>query len=101
MILQRIITTVNKITNIYLNGVLPLPIAGMNVLFNGVNYNVSGSNFNISLGTMNNPDNVSDTTVNNIVIQNNTYIAYSSQIIIAPALTAQNLTSFTTLDLPR
>lgn len=79
---------------------MPVAIADMNVEFNGVKYAVYGTVFNVSLGTMTNPDNVTDSTQHTITIENNTYIGYSNQLEITPALTAQNLNSMVSLSVP-
>jgi len=72
----------------------------MNVAFNGNNYPVSGTSFNISLGTITNPNSLADNTSVPISIKNNDFIAYSSQLTFAPTLTSQNLTAFTSLNVP-
>lgn len=98
--LQRIITTVSSSTNVYLYGTLPIAIPSLNVLFNSVNYTVSGSTFNISLGSITNSMNLSDSTPYSITLRNSDVIAYRSSLQILPALTPQNLSSLTTLTIP-
>lgn len=98
--LQRIITTVSTSTNVYLYGTLPIAIPSLNVLFNSVNYTVSGSTFNISLGSITNSMNLSDSTPYSITLRNSDVIAYRSSLQILPALTPQNLSSLTTLTIP-
>lgn len=98
--LQRIITTVSTGTNIYLYGTLPIAIPTLNVLFNSVNYTVSGSSFNVSLGSITNSMNLSDSTPYSITLRNNDVIAFRSNLQILPALTPQNLSTLTTLTIP-
>lgn len=98
--LQRIITTVGQSTNIYLFGSLPASIPSLTVPFNGNNFIVSGTTFNVSLGTIINSKNVSDTSAFPISIRNSDYVAYSNSLAIAPVLTTQNLTGFMTLAIP-
>lgn len=98
--LQRTTTTVGKNTNIYLYGSLPVPIPPLSVAFNGNSYTVSGSIFNVSLGTMLNNNNISDSSIYPITIKNSDYTAFSSALSITPALTAQNLTSLVGLIVP-
>ena len=98
--LQRIVTTVSTSTNVYLYGTLPIAIPAINVLFNSVNYTVSGSTFNISLGSITNSMNLSDSTPYSITLRNNDVVAYRSSLQILPALTPQNLSTLTTLTIP-
>lgn len=98
--LQRIITTVGQSTNIYLHGSLPASIPSLTVPFNGNNFTVSGTTFNVSLGTIINNKNVSDSSAFPISIKNSDFVAYSNSLVIAPVLTTQNLTGFMTLAIP-
>lgn len=98
--LQRIITTVGQTTNIYLYGNLPTSIPSLTVPFNGNTFTVAGTTFNVSLGTIINSNNVSNSSAFPISIKNSDYVAYSSSLVISPALTTQNLTGFTTLTIP-
>lgn len=100
MNLQRIVTTVGLATNIYLNGNLPTSIPSLSVAFNGNTYSISGNNFNISLGSITNNKNASDSSTYPIAIKNNDYIAYNSNLGISPSLTTQNLTSFIGFNMP-
>ncbi len=98
--LQRIITTVSTSTNVYLYGTLPIAIPSLNVLFNSVNYTVSGSTFNISLGSITNSMNLSDSTPYSITLRNNDVFAFKSNLQMLPALTPQNLSALSTLTIP-
>lgn len=98
--LQRIVTTVSKTTDIYLNGQFPQSIPAMTVAFNGQNYSITQQQFNISLGTVVNSDNVSDTSSAPILISNPNFIAFQSSLLFTPQLTPQNLTTFTQLNVP-
>ena len=72
----------------------------MSVAFNNNNYPISGSTFNISLGTITNPNSLTDNNSALISLKNSNLIAYSSQLTFTPALTSQNLTAFTSLTIP-
>lgn len=72
----------------------------MFISFNNNKYPVSGSSFNVSLGTITNPNSLTDNSSVAISIKNNDFIAYSSQLTFTPALTSQNLTAFTSLTVP-
>lgn len=98
--LQRIITTVGTSTNIYLYGTLPTSIPLLGVTFNGNSFTVSGTTFNISLGTITNSKNISDSTTYPITIKNNDYIAFTNMLAIFPPLTAQNFTSLIAFNMP-
>jgi hypothetical protein len=98
--LQRSITTVGSVTNLYLSGQLPISLPSMNVVFNSVNYPVSGQAFNISLGNMTNSNNVSDASTASIIIRNSDYLAFSAFLPFTPSLTAQSLTSLISFSVP-
>jgi hypothetical protein len=98
--LQRINTTVGVNTNVYLYGSLPASIPSLSVAFNSNNYTVSGTTFNVSLGTIINSKNVSDTSTYPIIIGNTDYTAYNNKLSLSPALTNQNLTGFIALNIP-
>ena len=98
--LQRIVTTVGLSTNVYLNGAFPSSVPSMQVAFNNNNYTLSGSTFNISMGTILNPADVTDTTTFPILIKDTNLVAFQGSLAFSPVLTPQNLTAFTSLTLP-
>jgi hypothetical protein len=98
--LQRIVTTVGKDSLVYVNGVLPVSVSNMMVTFQNKNYSVSGTTFNISVGSTTNPSDMADSTTLPITISNNQLLAFSASLQYSPALTPQNLTSFTSLSIP-
>lgn len=98
--LQRTVTTVDTSTNVYLYGTLPTNLSSLSVSFNGMNYSVPAGTFNISLGTMTNSNNISDSSTNPVVIKNSDFTAFSSSLPISPSLTPQVFTALTSISMP-
>jgi hypothetical protein len=94
------VTTVDTSTNLYLHGTLPTNLPSLSVSFNGVSYSVPGGTFNISLGTMTNSNNISDSSTYPIVIRNTDFTAFSTSLPISPSLTPQTFTALTSITLP-
>lgn len=69
--LERIITTVGRSSNLYINGNLPVAIQEMVLRFKENNYPIAGKTFNISLGSIINSNNVNDSTSYPVKVLNN------------------------------
>lgn len=98
--LQRSITTVGVVTNIYLVGSLPIILPSMNVIFGSSSYPVSGSNFNISLGSLTNSLSASDTSLYSVMMESSSLVGFSSNMAITPSLTPKVMSSFVNLLIP-
>ena len=76
--LQRIITTVDQPTNLFIHGNFPIDIPNMMITFRGNNYPIIDKTFNISLGSITNNHSISDSSLYSIRVQNNEFLAYSN-----------------------